>query len=415
MTEPLRSTRAGRGRFSVSVLVETLNKLWGSLTVKVTVLFTVVLVTAGYLVYWFEHENGSKDQYVHWWDGLWWGIATITTTGYGDKFPVTLWGRLVAGTTMIFGIVIMGIVTGNIASWLVERQLRAGRGQDDLSGKFGHLLICGWRREMDGLLEEIFLLNPMMNPEDIVIVAPIGQEVLETFKADGRFAKVHVLRGNYYSQAMLERAGVKQARKVLILADWSGPVKSLTGIDANTVLTAMTINKISPGTRMAAELLDLKFESYLRMAQCDEIIYSKEYPRILLANGAKSAGLAHIIFDLLTVHTDARILTVSIPPDLVGKTFSDLAAYCKQLDGSIAIGLIENTGKVGEMKKEALRQAQKNPNTRTVLTRLKEVRQIGANVPVLNPKKDYKIKNYSLAVLIGNKSLSVKSAAVAAA
>ncbi len=404
MEKQARPDKDGRG---LAILRNLLQKAAHSMGFKIVVIFFATFLTSGYLVYEIEKKAGNT-QYETIWDGIWWGIVTITTSGYGDKIPVTGSGRFIAALTMCVGILCAGIVTGSVASWLVERQLKAGRGLVNLTGKSGHLLICGWRREMAKVLEEIFLLDPAMKPENIVIVAPIPQEVLDTFKADERFAKVNVLRGDYYTQAMLERAGVKQAKKVLILADWSGSVKSLTGIDANTVLTAMTINKIAPEVRVAAELLDLKFENYLKMAQCDEIIYSKEYSRILLANSAKSAGLAHIIFDLLDVSTAANIKTLPLPPELIGKTFADVAAYCKNLNKSIAIGLIENTGKVREMKKEALRAAQKNPNTRTVLTHLKEVRQLGSNVPVLNPKKDYKIKNYSMAVVISNKLLAGK-------
>lgn len=414
MSEMKIPASSGKDRRGAAKWMDFVQKAARSVGVRLVAVFVTTFITSGYLVYEIEKKAGNS-QFENVWDGIWWGIVTITTSGYGDKIPVTGMGRTIAALTMCVGILCAGVVTGNVASWLVERQLKAGRGLVDLAGKTGHLLICGWRREIAKVLEEIFLLDPAMKPEDVVIVAPISQEILDSFKADGRFAKVSVLRGDYYTQSMLERAGVKHAKKVLILADWSGAVKSLTGIDANTVLTAMTINKIAPEVRVAAELLDLKFENYLKMAQCDEIIYSREYSRILLANSAKSAGLAHIIFDLLDVSTAANIKTLPLPPDLIGKTFADVAAYCKNLDESIAIGLIENTGKVREMKKEALRAAQKNPNTRTVLTHLKEVRQLGSNVPVLNPKKDYKIKNYSMAVVISNKLLAGEKMAKAEA
>ena len=84
-----------------------------------------------------------------------------------------------------------------------------------------------------------------------------------------------------------------------------------------------------------------------------------------------------------------------------------MAAHFKSSTGSIAISLIENTGKIREMKKEALRQAQKNPNTRTVLRNLKEVRNIGANFPVLNPPKNYTVKSHSRAVVIENTGLTM--------
>lgn len=54
-------------------------------------------------------------------DALWWTLTTISTVGYGDRYPVTLEGRLVAALLMIGGIALLGVITGTIASWLVER------------------------------------------------------------------------------------------------------------------------------------------------------------------------------------------------------------------------------------------------------------------------------------------------------
>lgn len=54
-------------------------------------------------------------------DALWWSITTVTTVGYGDQFPVTTTGRLIAVGLMITGIALLGVITATIASWLVER------------------------------------------------------------------------------------------------------------------------------------------------------------------------------------------------------------------------------------------------------------------------------------------------------
>jgi voltage-gated potassium channel len=54
-------------------------------------------------------------------DALWWAVATITTVGYGDFYPVTQLGRFVAAGLMIGGIAVLGIVTAAVASWLVDQ------------------------------------------------------------------------------------------------------------------------------------------------------------------------------------------------------------------------------------------------------------------------------------------------------
>lgn len=52
-------------------------------------------------------------------DATWWTLTTITTVGYGDRYPVTAEGRLVAAALMVGGIALLGVVTGLIASRFV--------------------------------------------------------------------------------------------------------------------------------------------------------------------------------------------------------------------------------------------------------------------------------------------------------
>lgn len=60
-------------------------------------------------------------------DALWWGIATITTVGYGDKFPVTTEGRIIAAALMVAGVGLFGTFTGLIASWIMEDRRDCGK------------------------------------------------------------------------------------------------------------------------------------------------------------------------------------------------------------------------------------------------------------------------------------------------
>ena len=54
-------------------------------------------------------------------DALWWASTTVTTVGYGDRFPVTTSGRLVAVALMLVGIAAIGAITAGVAAWLVSR------------------------------------------------------------------------------------------------------------------------------------------------------------------------------------------------------------------------------------------------------------------------------------------------------
>jgi voltage-gated potassium channel len=54
------------------------------------------------------------------WDALWWASTTVTTVGYGDRFPVTTQGRFVAVALMLVGISLVGSLTAVIASWMIK-------------------------------------------------------------------------------------------------------------------------------------------------------------------------------------------------------------------------------------------------------------------------------------------------------
>jgi voltage-gated potassium channel len=56
-------------------------------------------------------------------DGLWWAVTTITTVGYGDRFPVTPIGRAIGAGVMILGIGLFGLLAASLASLLVEKDI----------------------------------------------------------------------------------------------------------------------------------------------------------------------------------------------------------------------------------------------------------------------------------------------------
>ncbi len=66
-------------------------------------------------------------------DALWWSTTTVTTVGYGDRFPVTTGGRLIAVALMVVGIAVVGAVTGSVAAWMVG-QVQRDEQQTDGSG-----------------------------------------------------------------------------------------------------------------------------------------------------------------------------------------------------------------------------------------------------------------------------------------
>jgi voltage-gated potassium channel len=55
-------------------------------------------------------------------DAIWWSYVTVTTVGYGDKFPVTTEGRIIASVLMTAGVGLFGTFTAFVSSWFLAEK-----------------------------------------------------------------------------------------------------------------------------------------------------------------------------------------------------------------------------------------------------------------------------------------------------
>ncbi|KAF5914978.1 hypothetical protein HPG69_018448, partial [Diceros bicornis minor] len=72
------------------------------------------LILASFLVY--LAEKGENDHFDTYADALWWGLITLTTIGYGDKYPQTWNGRLLAATFTLIGVSFFALPAGILGS-----------------------------------------------------------------------------------------------------------------------------------------------------------------------------------------------------------------------------------------------------------------------------------------------------------
>lgn len=81
----------------------------------------VLLVLCAGLAITEAERNAPDSSIVGFGDGIWWALTTVTTVGYGDTYPATTTGRVIAVALMLGGIALLGVVTATLASWMVER------------------------------------------------------------------------------------------------------------------------------------------------------------------------------------------------------------------------------------------------------------------------------------------------------
>ncbi len=170
------------------------------------------------------------------------------------------------------------------------------------------------------------------------------------------------------------------------------------------------MENLNPGIYVAAELLDGKFQNHLEMAHCDEVILTQDYEHSLLATAFSGQGYSNVIRSLISDDADTGILIDEIPSSFVGKTYKEYEDYLWNAGnpGGVLVGLLLNTGNFHQRRKEALREAQKNPDFKTIISDLQKVKTLKSNEPVLTPPSDMVIQKNSKAILVKGKKMEGK-------
>lgn len=365
---------------------------------KIIVILLLIISFSVTGIFFIEHQK--NEQFTSFFDTLWYTIVTLSTVGYGDKTPITVEGKLIGLLIILFGVAVTGVVTGRIASFLVEKQLKTGQGLGSLEKLNNHFIICGWKWELPKIIMDILKVNPDLKMDKIVLIGVIDPQKVMDLKADRRFTKIKFLYGDYTDESVLLRANVKKAKTILFLADQTNASTSTHEIDSRTVMAVMTIESVTKEIYTCAELLDSKFEKYLKLANCDEIILSRSYGRIMLANASAATGVSHVVNEIIDVNSATPVTVINFPESFIDKTFNDLSSHFLKRRGDILIGVLEHTGNIFQRKKEILQEVQKTPDISKLVVNLQLVKKIFPNDPIINPGKNYIIKKNSKAIII---------------
>lgn len=80
---------------------------------------SMILILASLLIYYAEHD-AQPDQFENAFSGLWWAVATLTTVGYGDIYPITPLGRFLGAIIAILGIGMVAVPTSILSAGFME-------------------------------------------------------------------------------------------------------------------------------------------------------------------------------------------------------------------------------------------------------------------------------------------------------
>jgi voltage-gated potassium channel len=147
----LRIAKLGRYLLALRLIGSILHEKRREL-MAVALALLVLLLVASSILFYVEHD-AQPDKFASIPDAMWWGIATMTTVGYGDVYPVTGLGRFVAGALAVVGIAFFALPAAIITAGFLTHVTPANNVGTPSSGAadtFATCPHCGHRLDEDG-------------------------------------------------------------------------------------------------------------------------------------------------------------------------------------------------------------------------------------------------------------------------
>jgi len=331
----------------------------------VSLIIMSLILLSSLLVWIFEGDGTESNTIRNIWDGIWWAVVTIATVGYGDKYPVTPFGRMVGLTLIVAGFTSLSVFTGLIASMFVEDRLKGAKGLKQVK-THNHIVICGWNKTADVILKA--MVEKEMTDIEVVLVTNQTPEFFESVESRFPSLRIKFVRGEPTSEEILRRASIHAASQVIILADQS---LDLANADDRTIIIANAIHFGAPKARITVQLINGDNRNLLIRIGIENIMVYDEVGGYILANSIQDeSSLA--VYDQLARDPKSYLSTIPIEEQFIGKPFGELFQHLLKEKGMMIIGLMskepeidleavftDNTSAIDQFIKSTLAQSKK--------------------------------------------------------
>ncbi|ACF13762.1 Ion transport 2 domain protein [Chloroherpeton thalassium ATCC 35110] len=374
-----------------------MRETFSSELLKVLLFILVLGFFSAALVFWFENTVNQGFKTIE--DAIWWAFVTLTTTGYGDIYPITTPGRMVTVVVVLAGVVTLSILSGVVSSILVARKIKEDRGLQEVKLK-GHILICGWNHNAEKILSLFRDSGSSKNKFVLINELPESQisNVIYAFKS----LEIKFVSGKFINEEVLQRANAKLAEAAIILADFSSADSAK--VDERTLLATLTLKSINPKLKVCAHIVHPANRAPLQRANADAIVLSDQHVGYYLVNHVISPGIPEAIDNLFDYKTGSQFQKTAIPPEFKGRSFGELFQYFRQHQQAILIGVI--TEEKGLSVDDILSSESSSYLDEFIRQKFAESgKQVGQkrSVVMLNPSDDYVILDTDSALTIASK------------
>lgn len=296
-------------------------KLYKSLTIIIA-----FIIISSLIFYFFEIEKNPRINNIE--DAIWWGFVTSTSVGYGDIYPVTLIGRMISILLMLIGIGVFGFITGSFASIFLEENIKKGMGLMDVIFK-NHIIIIGWNHKTKIIIEE--LINEDENLK-IVIIDNIDKNPYNS-------KNISYIKGNPWYEDVLIRANIKDAKRIIVLADRN--LENPDMMDAKSILICLAIDKLNINTYIIAEVVDHINKTHFLRAHVNDVLISNDIESKVLVRSILYKGINKAMKELITNSYGCELYESLISKEYINNKYINVSHELLK-EGITLIGYFRN-------------------------------------------------------------------------
>ncbi len=248
------------------------------------------------------------------WFGKSFNWAIFTILGQGDSgFVTTAGGFVVSWLLVLFGVAIVGTITGALVALVIDFLLKEGQGLG-AAGFKDHIVVCGWNATARDLIAE---LRGDEYRAKVVVLADLERNPA----GDG----VYFVRGDTTNGHDLERAGITEAAAALIF-----PAEPTSEADMHSILTIMAIEGLAPQVRTVAEVNNPKHVEHFERARVDEVLVTSRLASRLLARSALYPGLTALVTDIVSGGEGSELYRVELPDAYLGLSIDEVSGRLRR-------------------------------------------------------------------------------------
>jgi len=305
------------------------------IALQIGLVLVIYFVLVSLLIY--VEKDSEQSAITNYPNAIWYSLVTLTTVGYGDLFPATVYGRWIGFIFILTSVGIFGLLIGKLTTLMatIKEDKKLGYAGTDFSN---HAVIIGWNEfgwqvadQLVGVGKQLAIVTNKKDDVDLI------QEKYHS-------KMVHILFSDYNNYELIKKVNIEDCQIVFVNLE----------NDTEKLVYVLNLKKQFPETEYVVTLENGDLKNTFLAAGVSNTISTKDISSKLLASYMFEPDVAVYSESILSFAKsdgdyDMKQLMVTPKNPYVGKAYQDVFFDLKKRYNSVLIGITKRD-KFGQKK-----------------------------------------------------------------